>query len=339
MTETYAAAGVDIDLANQTVALIKKHVRSTFGPQVLGDIGLFGGLFHLQGYREPVLVASADGVGTKLKVAALLGRYHSLGLDIVHHCVNDILTCGAEPLFFMDYVAMGKLVPETVASLVSGMAEACRGVGCALLGGETAEMPGIYAPGDLDLVGFIVGAVERENVIDGRSILPGDVLLGLPSQGLHTNGYSLARRVFSITSQDPVASWDISYPELSRSLGEVLMEPHRCYYPLLKPVLPCIKGIAHITGGGLVDNVPRVLPDGLAARFYRGTWPVPAIFGLLQRRGDVTEQEMYRTFNMGLGMVLFCAEKDREWLQKAVPEAMRVGEVVERQGGDGVMLR
>ena len=333
---TYAVAGVDITTADKAKELIKPLARSTFRPDVLLDIGLFGGLFELKGYKEPVLVSSTDGVGTKLKIASASGRYDTIGIDLVNHCVNDILTCGAEPLFFLDYIAMSKLFPEQVESLVEGIAKACRKAGCALIGGETAEMPGIYTPGNYDLVGFIVGVVERKAVIDSRAIKAGDIILGLPSSGLHTNGYSLVRKVFRVgRSSSPLR---VFYPELGRTLGEELLEPHRCYYPLLKPVLPLIKGIAHITGGGIGGNVPRVLPQGLTALFHSGSWATPPIFKLIQQQGNIEQQEMYRVFNMGLGIVVICPPGEAKEIARLIPEAKVVGEVLEQRGEDRVII-
>lgn len=335
--ETYAAAGVDIDAANRAVELIKKHVKSTSRPEVVGDIGGFGGLFQLTGYNQPVLVASTDGVGTKLKIAIALNKHDTIGIDLVNHCVNDILTCGAEPLFFLDYLAMGKLVPEQVEAIVRGLSAACRATGCALIGGETAEMPGVYPEGEYDLAGFIVGAAERDTLIDGRSIKAGDVLIGLPSSGLHTNGYSLVRKVFAISPDHP-SPLDTFYPELGRTLGEELLEPHRCYYPMLKPVLSMIKGMSHITGGGFIDNIPRPLPQGLAAQLRPGTWLVPRIFALIQKRGNIDDKEMYRVFNMGIGMVLFCSPEHVEQLTNALPGARLIGEVVAQTGEERVTI-
>lgn len=337
--KTYREAGVDIAAADRTVSLIKKAARATQGPAVLGGIGAFSSLFELKGYREPVLAASCDGVGTKLMVAIAAGRYRTIGGDLVNLCINDIITSGAEPLFFLDYYATGKLQPEVVAEVVQGMVEACRVAGCALVGGETAEMPGLYRTGDFDLAGFVVGVVEKDSIIDGASIKEGDVLVGIPSSGLHTNGFSLVRKVFGVgLAEDEEGRarerelLDRQYPELGRTLGEELLQPHRCYWPLLKPHLSVIRGVAHITGGGLVDNVPRMLPEGLAARFDKGSWPVPLIFSLIQQRG-VSEAEMRRTFNMGLGMVLACEAGDADHLCREIPGAVRVGEVVKRTDG------
>ncbi len=301
---------------------------------MLSGIGFFGGLFELKGFKQPVLVSSVDGVGTKLKIACALDRHNSIGVDLVNHCVNDILTCGAEPLFFLDYIAMGKLVPQQVEAIAQGLAQACREVGCALIGGETAEMPGLYAEEDYDLVGFIIGVVEKEKIIMGKNISVGDVIIGLPSSGLHTNGYSLARRIFGETK----SALDTYYPELGRTLGEELLEPHRCYYHQLKPLLPNIKGMAHITGGGLVDNVPRVLPQGMAAQFRSQAWTIPPIFQLIQQRGNVAQNEMYRVFNMGIGMALICLPDEVDQLTQALPKAKVIGEVVERVGKARVVI-
>ena len=327
---------MDIDAADRAKELIKRHAQATFRPGVLSEVGLFGALFQVSGYREPVLVSSVDGVGTKLKIAFALNRHHTVGVDLVNHCVNDILTLGAEPLFFLDYIAMGKLVPEQAESIVSGLATACRAVGCALIGGETAEMPGLYTPGDYDLAGFIVGAVERDRIIDGKAIRAGDAIVGLPSSGLHTNGYSLVRKVFEIGPEG--THWNRFYPELGRTLGEELLEPHRCYLATLRPVLHLVKGMAHITGGGLIGNPPRTLPRGLAARFRPGAWTVLPIFTLIQKVGKVSPGEMYRVFNMGVGMALYCAPEHLGQLQAAIPEARLIGEVVPQRGEERVII-
>jgi phosphoribosylformylglycinamidine cyclo-ligase len=279
-------------------------------------------------------VSSVDGVGTKLKIATALAKHNTVGIDIVNHCVNDIFTCGAEPLFFLDYIAMGKLVPEQVEVIAQGLVQACREVGCALIGGETAEMPGLYAGKDYDLVGFIIGVVEKDRIIMGRTIVVGDAIIGLPSSGLHTNGYSLVRKIFGETRQ----ALDKYYPELGRTLGDELLEPHRCYYHQLKSLLPLIKGMAHITGGGLIDNVPRVLPQGMAAKFHSRSWAIPPIFQLIQQRGNVNRNEMYRVFNMGIGMVAFCSPSDIDQFTKALPEAKIIGEVVKPAGKARVII-
>ena len=312
--------------------MISKHARSTLRPEVLSGVGFFGGLFEFKGYEHPVLVSSVDGVGTKLKIASALGRHNTIGIDLVNHCVNDILTTGAEPLFFLDYIAMGKLVPEQVEAIAQGLATACREVGCALIGGETAEMPGLYAGEDYDLVGFIIGVVEKEKIIMGKTIKVGDIIIGMPSSGLHTNGYSLVRKIFSVNQLEKY------YPDLGRTLGEELLEPHHCYYHQLKPLLPFIKGMAHITGGGLIDNVPRVLPQGMAAQFPSREWTIPPIFQLIQRRGNIDRNEMYRVFNMGIGMALIGSPADADRLTQALPEANIIGEVVEQKGEVRVII-
>jgi len=339
---TYAQAGVDVDAAARLVDRIAEMARSTRRPEVLADVGPFGGLFRLSGYRDAVLVASADGVGTKLKLAALLGRFQGVGADLVNHCVNDIFCAGAEPLFFMDYIASGSLSDDERAAIVEGVAEACRTAGCALLGGETADLPDVYGPGDFDLVGFIVGVVERDAIIDGASIRPGDVLLGLPSSGLHTNGYSLARKVLGVglggDARAERARLERTYSELGGTLADALLAVHRCYNNDLKPVLRRLKGIAHITGGGLPGNLPRILPEGSAARLHKGSWPVPPVFRLIQERGNVAEDEMYRAFNMGLGMVVVCDPSDVEAVRAQVAEAAVVGEVVAHTGGRRVII-
>ena len=281
------------------------------------------------GYQEPVLVSSADGVGTKLKIACALNQHDTIGIDLANHCINDIFTCGAKPLFFQDYIAMDKLVPSILESIVQGMTSALSEVGCALIGGETAERPGLYPEGEYDFVGFIVGIVEKSKLINGNSIEAGDGIIGLPSSGLHTNGYSLVRKIFNI-DEDPSCLNRI-YPELGRNLGEELLEPHRCYYPTLKSFTPVIKGIAHITGGGIPGNLPRVLPDGLAAIIKKGSWQIPPIFPLIQKLGNIDEEEMYRVFNMGVGMILVCSSSDVEELTKKIPEARIIGEVVEQK--------
>ncbi len=320
-------------MAAKAKELITRHARTTSRPEVLGGVGFFGGLFEFQGYQQPVLVASVDGVGTKLKIASALGRHNTIGIDIVNHCVNDILTCGAEPLFFLDYIAMGRLLPEQVGAIAEGLARACREADCALIGGETAEMPGLYTGEDYDLVGFIIGVVEKAKIISGQSITPGDIIIGLPSSGLHTNGYSLVRKLFKAEELKR------NFPELDRTLGEALLEPHRSYYHQIKPRLPLIKGLAHITGGGLVGNVPRVLPQDLAARFNTKSWPVPPIFQLIQQRGNIDQDEMYRVFNMGIGMVVISSPQNISQLTKKLPEARVIGEVVKAAGKERVIIQ
>jgi phosphoribosylformylglycinamidine cyclo-ligase len=335
---SYRAAGVDIDAGNETVRRIKALARGTFTPRVLSEIGSFGGLFRLdrERYVDPVLVSSADGVGTKLKVAFLTGRHDTVGADLVNHCVDDILVQGAEPLFFLDYLATGRLLPAVAEQIVRGVARACRENGCALIGGETAEMPGFYADGEYDIAGFIVGIVEKDRIVDGRAVAPGDVLIGIPSRGLHTNGYSLARRVFFDT-----AGWSVDtvVPELGESLGDVLLAPHRSYLELVRPILErrYARGLAHITGGGITENLPRVLPDGCGAEIDRRAWEVPAVFRLLQARGGISTEEMFRTFNMGIGLIVVCAARDAErvidgLMRAGEPNVIRLGYVVSGTG-------
>ncbi len=300
----YARAGVNIAAGTQAVSLMADAIRSTYGTEVIGGIGAFGGMYSLAGVQqlcEPVLVASTDGVGTKTMVAAQLQRWDTIGQDLVNHCINDILVQGAHPLFFLDYVAASVLEPQVVATIVKGMAAACNVVGCALLGGETAEMPDIYAPSQIDLVGTIVGVVERSQIVDGSRIQAGDMLLGLPSSGLHTNGYTLARSVLADLD------WHATYRELGGTLADALLAVHRSYLEPVQHLLRAgidIRGMAHITGGGLIDNLPRILPDGLQAVVRRGTWHEPPIFKLIQQTGNIPAPDMFHTFNMGVGMVL-----------------------------------
>jgi phosphoribosylformylglycinamidine cyclo-ligase len=324
----YKESGVDIEAGNEVVRRIKGLARATFTPGVLSELGSFGGLFRLgdSGHRDPVLVASADGVGTKLRVAFMSGIHGTVGADLVNHCVNDILVQGAQPLFFLDYLATGRLDPDVAVQIVEGLARACRENGCALLGGETAEMPGFYADGEYDVAGFIVGSVERDRLIDGRRIAPGDVLVGLPSSGLHTNGYSLARTIvferLKLGVHDRV-------PELGLTVADALLAPHRSYLPVLRPLLQhsrsIIKGMAHITGGGLTDNLPRVLPSGTDAVVRLGSWDVPPIFRWLERAGAVPPEDMRRTFNMGLGLVVIVAPGDADEVIGALRAAGETG--------------
>jgi phosphoribosylformylglycinamidine cyclo-ligase len=332
----YRQSGVDIDAGNETVRRIKALARGTFTPGVLSDIGSFGGLFKFDRdrYQEPVLVSSADGVGTKLKVAFMTGRHDTVGADLVNHCVNDILVQGAEPLFFLDYLATGRLSPAVAEQVIAGAARACRENGCALIGGETAEMPGFYADGEYDIAGFIVGVVDRPKLIDGRAIAPGDVLIGLPSTGLHTNGYSLARRVcFDMAGWQP----GTFVAELGTTVGDALLATHRSYLPVVRPLLAGggLKGLAHITGGGITENLPRILPEGCAAEIDRGGWSVPPLFRLIQQQGGIAIDEMFRAFNMGIGLIAACAARDADRLladlAAAGEAAVRLGRLV---GGD-----
>jgi len=330
---SYSDAGVDIDAATLATDKIKELARRTFNQRTLSEIGSFGGMFDgaFPGLKQPVLVASADGVGTKLKIAFRAGVHNTIGRDLVNHCVNDILVQGARPLFFLDYIATGKLLPEVVAQIVEGVANGCQENGCVLLGGETAEMPDFYASGEYDIAGFIVGVADREKVIDGKGITPGDVLLALPSVGLHTNGYSLARKLFF-----DVAGYDVGtrLDELGMTVGESLLQPHLSYLKQLGGLLDSgrIKGLAHITGGGLTDNIPRILPEGTAVEIDKGSWPVLPVFKLMQLLGNVSEAEMYRTFNMGVGMVIVTSAEDRtaveSHLQQLSAPVYQIGRVI-----------
>jgi phosphoribosylformylglycinamidine cyclo-ligase len=332
---SYSDAGVSIDAANAATERIKQLARRTFNERTLSEIGSFGGMFDgaFPALSQPVLVASADGVGTKLKIAFMTGTHNTIGRDLVNHCVNDILVQGARPLFFLDYIATGRLEGQTVAEIVEGVADGCRANRCVLLGGETAEMPGFYPDGEYDVAGFIVGVVDKEKVIDGKRIKAGDAVLALPSAGLHTNGYSLARKLFfEVAGYDA----DTHLPALGSTVGEALLQPHLSYLDALEGLLSngSIKGLAHITGGGLTDNIPRILPEETGVLIARETWPVLPIFKLMQEIGSVNDSEMYRTFNMGVGMVIICDEQDKDAI-KAHLEGERncscyeIGRVVE----------
>lgn len=336
MGYSYREAGVDIDAGNQAVELMKPAVKRTTRPEVLGGLGGFGGLFalDLKKFPEPVLVSGTDGVGTKLKLAFQMNRHDSIGQDAVAMCVNDILVQGAEPLYFLDYLAVGKLAPQRVAEIVGGIAQGCELAGCALIGGETAEMPGFYPEGEYDIAGFAVGAVNRPDIIDGSEIQEGDILIGLPSSGFHSNGYSLVRKVFA------PYSWDHVFPELEEPLGEALLRPTRIYVKTILPLLSSceILGMAHITGGGLTENIPRVFPKGLGVRIHKKAWEVPAIFTLLQRLGDIDESEMYRTFNMGIGFVLIVHPQEVESLRAKLSSTGEASFILgEVTSGEGVL--
>ncbi|MCU1284120.1 MAG: phosphoribosylformylglycinamidine cyclo-ligase [Acidobacteriales bacterium] len=330
---TYADAGVDIAVANKTKQRIKYLAQKTFTKGVLSEIGGFGGLFAVDKskFHDPVLVSSVDGVGTKLKVAFEMKMHHTVGADLVNHCVNDIAVQGATPMFFMDYVAAGKLTPEIIEKVIAGIADACRHNGCALIGGETAEMPGFYPPGEYDLAGFIVGVVDRSKIITGEKVQVGDVLIGLPSNGLHTNGYSLARKLlFEIARYSP----DKYVNELKAKVGNELMRTHKSYWPTIRRLLDadCVNAMAHITGGGITENLPRVLPKGIGAIVEMGSWPVLPIFEHLQKLGNIPQDEMLRTFNMGIGMVLVVPSKKFKKVQtlidRAGEKAYTIGRVV-----------
>lgn len=324
----YATSGVDIDAGNRAVDLMKEAVRATYNDSVLAGIGSFGGLFDVSSLKQmehPVLVASTDGVGTKVKLAASLGRFRSIGHDIVNHCINDILVQGAKPLFFMDYFATSKLDPEQVAEVVMGIAEACQEAGMALLGGETAEMPGVYQPGEFDVAGTIVGVLEREEILPRPTLRAGDILIGLSSSGPHTNGYSLIRRIFENTSLD-------------ESLAGALLAPHRSYFNLLYPRLSTIKALVHITGGGFIENIPRVLPEGLGAVIHLNSWTIPPLWALIQQMGNISTEEMYRVFNMGIGMIAILDLSNAPSFQSFIEEpTFIIGELV--KGDRNVSLR
>jgi len=323
----YKDAGVNIDEADRAVGFIRKHARGTFTRGVLTDIGSFGGGYLLSGWKKPVLVSSADGVGTKLKIAFLTGRHDTIGEDLVNHCVNDIAVQGAAPLFFLDYFAMGKLDAQVADQVIAGVARGCRNNGCALIGGETAEMPGLYQPGEYDLAGFIVGAVERNAMLTGAAIRAGDILLGLPSNGLHTNGYSLARKLLFEVARYPV-----------RDYADVLLQVHRSYRKPIRALIEAriLKGAAHITGGGITDNTPRILPRGLAARIDLSSWTIPKIFEELRAIGNLDPADYRRTFNLGIGMILVVAKRN-VWKARAVlsgigETCVEIGEVVKAAG-------
>jgi len=334
----YADAGVDIAVADDAKQRIRHHASRTFTPGVLGGIGSFGALFALdrKKWKEPVLVSSADGVGTKLKIAMAMGVHSTVGGDLVNHCINDILVQGAEPLFFLDYLAMGKLVPQVVEQLVEGMSRSCRKAGCALIGGETAEMPGFYSPGEYDLAGFIVGVVERKKLLTGKSVKPGDALLALPSAGLHTNGYSLARKlVFEVARLKP----DNYVAEVGNKIGAELLKPHLCYSPALKNIVArgWVSALAHITGGGIPGNLPRVLPTAVKAQIDLASWPVPSIFKYLAKLGKIDTDELLQSFNMGVGMILVVPPKNVKSveadLKKRREKFFRIGRIERSESG------
>jgi phosphoribosylformylglycinamidine cyclo-ligase len=331
----YKDAGVDIDAANRATERIKKLARTTFNENVMSEIGSFGGMFNgvFADTREPVLVASCDGVGTKLKVAFAAGVHDTIGYDLLAHCINDILAQGAKPLFFLDYIATGKLDPEVVAQIVEGLTRGCRESNCALLGGETAEMPGFYADGEYDIAGFIVGVVDRRRIINGSRITAGDLVIGLPSVGLHTNGYSLARKLLFDTAGYQI---DQRIPELGCTVGEELLKPHKNYLPSLERLIEheaVIKGLAHITGGGLVENIPRILPTNVDVAIKEGSWPVLPVFDLMQKIGNVPREDMLRTFNLGVGMVVIISPQFRQFVEDQFNFARQphyvIGEVVD----------
>jgi len=330
MTNSYASSGVDIDAGNRAVELMKDSVKATYNDSVLAGIGSFGGLFDMSALKQmnnPVLVASTDGVGTKVKLAASVGRYRGIGHDIVNHCINDILVQGARPLFFMDYFAASKLNPELTAEVVTGIAEACKESGMALLGGETAEMPGVYQSNEFDVAGTIIGVLERDRILPRPNLLAGDLILGLPSNGPHTNGFSLIRKVFEGADLEAI------HPELGCSLADALLAPHRSYFNVLYPQLDKVKALAHLTGGGFIENIPRVLPENLNAVINRNSWNVPSIWNLIQQRGNISIEEMFRVFNMGIGMVVIVDRSTAAELQSSISEPIFIiGELTRGEG-------
>ena len=339
-SESYRKAGVNIEAGYEGVKLMKRHIARTMVPGVVSDIGGFGGLFapQLEGMTEPVLVSGTDGVGTKLRIAELMDKHDTIGIDCVAMCVNDIICCGAKPLFFLDYIAIGKNVPEKVAAIVAGVAEGCVQAGCALIGGETAEHPGMMAEDDYDLAGFSVGIVDKSKVLDQNTMRPGDLVLALPSSGIHSNGYSLVRKIFNVEH----ANLDMYSEELGETLGEALLKPTRIY---VKPVLACIaavpvKGVSHITGGGFFENIPRSIPDGLCAAIDRASVQIPPIFKMLASLGGVDEREMFNTYNMGVGMTVTVAEQDADKAIRTLHtngcDAYVIGRI--KEGGDKVVL-
>ena len=339
---TYRDAGVDIDAGDEFVERIKPHVRATFRPEVMTDLGGFGGLFRFQAhrYQDPVLVSGTDGVGTKLKIAFLMDKHDTVGIDLVAMCVNDIAVSGAEPLFFLDYFATGKLSISTAAAVVKGISDGCRQAGCALIGGETAEMPSFYGEGEYDLAGFAVGVVDRPKIIDGKQIVPGDLIIGLSSSGVHSNGFSLVRKVLLERGELTV---ETVVPELGGALGEILLTPTRIYAKQVLSLMESypLKGIAHITGGGITDNLPRVFPARCGARIRRGSWPVLPIFEAIRARGSVALDEMYRVFNMGIGLILVVAPDHADGVMAKARElgeqAYHIGEMVAQQTDEGVV--
>jgi len=336
-SEAYRESGVDLDRMDDLKERIKGFAASTHGPEVLDSSGSFAGLYQLSGYQQPVLVASTDGVGTKMKIAAQLGHFESVGQDLVTLNVNDIITRGAKPLFFLDYIAFSKLDTERLDNLMRGIAWGCREVGCALISGETAQMPQVYSGDEMDLAGFVVGAVERDQLLESKNIEAGNVLVGVPSSGLHTNGFSLVRQVFN-TDGEPNVLYR-HFDELNHQLGEELLVPHRSYYPMLAPVLGLINGLAHITGGGLPGKLPAILPDGLAAEINSGSWQVMPIFKIIQKEGGISDDEMYRVFNMGLGMVAVCPEDNVANVLEHLPDAMVIGKMIPQGNGEQVVFR
>ena len=334
---TYESAGVNLEASQRVKERIKEVAKKTYGPNVLGGVGGFGAMYKVDGYQNPVLVSSTDPVGTKLMVAVMANNFDQIGVDLVNACINDLIVIGADPLFFLDYVATSSMDPDVVETVVVGIANACHDVGCALIGGETSEMPGVFSGNNFDLSGFVVGAVESEQMLRPmENIKVGDSLIGVPSNGLHTNGYSLVRHVFGLADNPERLSEYL--PELGETLGEALLRPHPSYYKMLKPVFPISKGIAHITGGGLYENMPRMLPPGLAGRFDASLWESPGVFDIIQREGGIDIEEMYRVYNMGLGMVVVCDPEETTTILANVEGSVLVGDVIKKMESGRVLI-
>lgn len=328
---SYKASGVDLDAAQSFKTQLASIVNPTHGKNVLFGVGGFGAAYKLPAYKAPVLVSSTDGVGTKLRLAILLEKFDTIGEDLVNACVNDILVLGADPLFFLDYIAVASLQDNVLVALIDGIARACEYNSCALIGGETAQMPGMYSGNDFDMAGFVVGAVEQKSLIDGANIAPGDIIIGIPSNGLHTNGYSLARKILNIDeTPDVLFEYD---PLLKSTYGDALMVPHPSYLKSVASVRHLLKGMAHVTGGGLLENIPRVIPSGLVATLDYATWDTPKIFGILQQKGNVAIEEMFRVFNMGIGMIMISAPENTNTILSKLPDAKIVGSIIAQKQG------
>ena len=335
---TYESAGVNLQSSEKIKNKIKDLAKQTYNPNVIGGVGGFGAMYKISGYREPILVSSTDPVGTKLMVAGMIGDYSHIGEDLVNACINDLIVVGAEPLFFLDYIATSEMIPSVVETIVGGISEACKNVGCALIGGETSEMPGVFNESNFDISGFVVGAVEADQMLDPiNTSKAGDLLIGLPSNGLHTNGYSLVRHVFNLPNDLDILEEKII--ESGETLGQALLKPHPSYFEDLKKVFPLCKGIAHITGGGLYENMPRILPNDIQAEFDASLWDMPSIFHFIEKKGSIDVDEMYRVFNMGLGMVIICTPENASEILEKIPYSNIVGKLQERVSEERVSLK
>jgi len=333
---TYQEAGVDLDGAANIKEQIRISASKTLGPEVLTGVGSFGGMYNLSEYNEPILVSSTDNVGTKLRIASLMGVYNTVGEDVVNQSVNDIIVSGAKPLFFLDYIATSELVPQMIMAIIDGISRACKEAGCALIGGETAQLPNMFTKDTFDLSGFIVGVVEKKNILDTSKINPGDILLGLPSSGIHTNGYSLVRKVFSIDENSKILSE--YFDDIKCKLGDALLEIHKPYYPLIKQSMPFVKGLAHITGGSFYKNVPRILPESLGARIDTKSWNPLPIFHFIKEYGGISDAEMYRVFNMGIGLIIICDPKDIGSIQSLLPDSNVIGKIVTHESKSRMII-